>query len=197
MLGCIACLAVVSAAATPPRLPPEPPPTGVLGRPPGVPPAILPQFGYQDGPQGLRFTPLPRVHVQPKPPAPDGDPLGDVWEMQEIAGWNGVWLRRGKSRMFDGYWTHPTGERVRAPLEMWVNGYEAIVVRRHEDGRYCRYDGVITPDWIRIDGHYTCSWEKTPMPWRAQIVRMPDVLPQQLRQPRGRGQTGRAVNTAN
>ncbi len=122
-----------------------------------------------------------RVDGRSSPPF--GDALGDVWEMTEVACWQGTWLRRGKTNLWDGYWTNPNGERVRATLESWINGRNVTMVRRHERGRYCRYDGTISPDWWEVSGRYTCTWERTPMPWRAQIVRMAHSLPTLLRQP--------------
>jgi hypothetical protein len=112
-----------------------------------------------------------------------GDVLGDVWEMEEVACWRGTWLRRGQSNIFDGYWVHASGERVRATLEMFRNGRSVIVVRRHPGGKYCRYDGTVSDDLTQVEGRYTCTWERTPMAWRATIVRMEQSLPAILRQP--------------
>ena len=120
--------------------------------------------------------PLGRRHVNGSPPT-GAEALGDAWEMEEVACWRGTWLRRGRTNIFDGYWTHPTGERVRATLEMWRKGRAVTVVRRQERGQYCRYDGTISEDWWFVEGRYTCTWERTPMRWHARIVRLPEVLP--------------------
>ena len=119
--------------------------------------------------------------LEPSATPPYGDALGEAWEMQEVACWRGFWLRRGRTEIFDAYWVHPGGERVRATLQMWRHGRSVTVVRRHTKGRYCRYDGTISPDWWSIDGRYTCTWERTPMPWRARIIRLEQSLPQLLR----------------
>jgi len=124
--------------------------------------------------------PLGRRRVEGRTSPPYGDALGDAWEMREVSCWRGTWLRRGKTNIFDAYWMHPTGERVRATLEMWLSGHSVVVVRRHPGGQYCRYDGTISPDWWSVEGRYTCTWERTPMAWQARIVRMPEVLPQVL-----------------
>ena len=125
--------------------------------------------------------PPPERRVGGRDSAPWGDALGDAWEMEEVACWRGIWTRRGEGRLWDGYWFHPGGERVRAPLEMWRDGRSVIVVRRHRGGQYCRYDGTISPDWWTIEGRYTCTWERTPMPWRAQVVRLEHSEPMLLR----------------
>lgn len=162
-------LAAAPAAAIPP-LPTEPPAM--------VPPAYYPPPPVPDGLIFARPPGTARINPRPR------DVLGDVWEMWEVSNWTAVWMRRGDGRLFDGYWTHPGGERVRATVEIWVDGDQATVVRRHPDGRYCRYDGRFDRDWVRVNGHYTCTWERTPMPWRAQVVRLDDVTPRLLR--RGR-----------
>jgi hypothetical protein len=137
---------------------------------PGQYPAFAPPIPPEEGRIGGRSSP------------PFGDALGDAWEMTEVACWQGTWLRRGKSNLWDGYWVNPNGERVRATLESWINGRRVTMVRRHERGKYCRYDGTISPDWWEVSGRYTCTWERTPMPWRAQIVRMAHSNPALLRE---------------
>ena len=118
-----------------------------------------------------------------RPPAPYGDLLGDAWEIEENACWRGIWTPRGPGRVWEGYWFHPTGERVKAKLELWHDGRKVTMVRRHARGQYCRYDGVISSDWWSIEGRYTCTWERTPMRWRAYIVRTEYALPALLREP--------------
>lgn len=115
--------------------------------------------------------------------APYGDILGEAWEIEEVACWRGVWLPRPGGRVWDGYWFHPNGERVRGTLEFWQNGRSVTMIRRHDRGQYCRYDGTISADWWTIEGRYTCTWERTPMPWRADIVRSGYSLPSLLRAP--------------
>jgi hypothetical protein len=114
--------------------------------------------------------------------APYGDVLGDAWEIEEVACWKGIWRPRS-GRIWDGYWFHPTGERVKATLELWHEGRHVTMVRRHSHGRYCRYDGEISSDWWTIEGRYTCTWERTPMRWHAKIIRMEYALPALLREP--------------
>jgi hypothetical protein len=114
--------------------------------------------------------------------APYGDVLGDAWEIEEVACWRGIWTRRN-NRQWDAYWFHPTGERVTATLELWNEGRNVTMVRRHTQGRYCRYDGVISADWWTIEGRYTCTWERTPMRWQAKIIRTEYALPALLREP--------------
>lgn len=121
--------------------------------------------------------------VEGRASAPYGDPLGDVWEMEEVACWRGIWIRRANNRFWDGYWVHHSGERVRATLELWRDGRSVTMVRRHDHGQYCRYDGTISADWWTVAGRYTCTWERTPMPWRAYIVRTEYSHPQVLRAP--------------
>ena len=122
-----------------------------------------------------------------RPPAPYGDVLGDAWEIEEVACWKGIWTPRS-GRVWDAYWFHPTGERVKATLELWHKGRHVTMVRRHSQGRYCRYDGEISSDWWTIEGRYTCTWERTPMRWHAKIVRTEYALPALLREPGERHQ---------
>ena len=136
---------------------------------------------------------MPLTAIPPVPPAngrvggrssaPYGDVLGDTWEVEEVACWRAIWMRRTESRIWDAYWFHPNGERVRAALELWQQGRSVTIVRRHDREQYCRYDGTISSDWWTVEGRYTCTWERTPMRWRASIVRMEYSLPALLRAP--------------
>ena len=163
-----ALLAIPSASeATPP---------GTLDQPRYRGGVVAPPYIHDVEPHGLQFPP-----VRPRSPRAGGDLLGDVWEMREISDWSAVWIRRGYSRLFDGYWTNPNGERVRAVLEITSRGNAVTVLRRHPAGKYCRYDGRVLPDRVRVEGSYTCSWERTPMPWRAQIVHLRDNAPDLFR----------------
>lgn len=130
--------------------------------------------------------------VPPIPPAersiedqqevPHGDKLGDSWEMEEVACWRGIWLRRGSSSIWDGYWIHPRGERARATLEISAKGRPVLAIRRHDDGKSCRYEGTMTSDWWEVRGTYRCSWDTSVlMPWRAQIIRLERSEPALLR----------------
>ena len=123
--------------------------------------------------------------VEGRPPAPYGDVLGDAWEIEEVACWRGLWMPRSAGPLWDGYWFHPNGERVKAPLQLWHSGRSVTMVRTHSGGQYCRYDGLISADWWSIEGHYSCTWERRPMRWRAYIIRFEYALPALLR---GRGE---------
>ena len=79
-------------------------------------------------------TPPPYQFVPPR--TPPADLLGQAWEQEEVAGWRAVWIRRGNSRIFDAYWSHPNGERVLVPLEIFLQGRRVIVIRRHAGGQY-------------------------------------------------------------
>ena len=127
------------------------------------------------------IIPLGRRRVEGRQQPPYGDALGDAWEMEEVSCWRGTWLRRGERNIWDAYWKNPNGERERAILQMWLRGSEVTVIRRHDRGKYCRYDGTISTDWWSVSGWYSCTWHKTPMQWRARIVRLPEVLPNVLR----------------
>jgi len=153
----LALLTAAPAAAIPPIMPDGPPP---------VPPNTnLP----------------PPWMTSPRMERPVGDLLGQVWEQDEVAGWRAVWIRRGRSNIFDAYWQHPSGERVLAVIEITLRGRQVIVVRRHAGGQYCRYDGALGPGWREVSGRYTCTWERTPMAWRARIVHLDEVTPHILR----------------
>jgi len=127
------------------------------------------------------IIPVGRRRIEGRQQPPYGDALGDAWEMEEVSCWRGIWLRRGKTSIFDAYWQNPDGERERATLQMWLSGRTVTVVRRHPHGKYCRYDGTISMDWWSAAGWYSCTWERRPMQWRGRIVRLPEVLPNVLR----------------
>ena len=129
----------------------------------------------------------PSVNLQDSRPPKlrqGSDLLGDAWEMEEVACWKATGLRRGQSNLFDGYWDHPTGERVRAVVQAWVNGRHVTLARWHAGGKYCRYDGLIGTDGRHIEGRYACTWEKTPMRWTAEIIRLSERTPHLLRDER-------------
>lgn len=117
----------------------------------------------------------------PLPPPPPPNILGDVWEEEEENMWRGTWIRRGESHLFDAYWTHPTGERVLAVVEIRNRGRQVKVVRRHSDRQSCDYHGEIDENWLEVRGSYRCSWTSHSSPWEARIVRMRDVSPALLR----------------
>lgn len=149
-----------------------------------IPPLPTPAPVQPCGPSPIAdesVLPRPSQRVGGRNSAPYGDDLGDAWEIEEVSCWRGIWTPRASGRVWDGYWFHPGGERVRATLELWRAGRTVTMVRRHERGQYCRYDGTISVDWWTIDGRYTCTWERTPMGWRANIVRSEYSLPALLR----------------
>ena len=153
LLAAIAALVAAPAVATPPLPPPDPP----------YPP-----------------TPPPYELEQRSDPAP-ADLLGQVWEEEEVAGWRGTWIRRGRSPVFDAYWEHPGGERVLTTLEVHQRGRYVTVLRRHANGGACRYEGEFRPGWREVVGRYSCSWAPDQAPWRARIVHVDEVTPQVLR----------------
>jgi hypothetical protein len=147
-------------------------------------PMMAPPLPCRDAGVGSRNS-LPQTgqRVGGRSSAPYGDVLGDAWEIEEVSCWRGIWTRREAGRVWDGYWFHPDGERVKATLELWHRGRSVTMIRRHERGQYCRYDGTISSDWWTVEGRYTCTWERTPMPWRADIVRLEFSEPALLRAP--------------
>jgi hypothetical protein len=137
--------------------------------PPLVEAPILPCPRYAED---ENVIPVGRRRVEGREQPPYGDALGDVWEMEEVSCWRGTWLRRGKSNVFDAYWKNPNGERERATLKMWLMGRDVTVIRRHDRGRYCRYDGRISTDWWSVQGWYSCTWHLEKMQWHGRIVRL-------------------------
>jgi hypothetical protein len=140
----------------------------------GIPPAVPPVIPCPPTDVDLDIIPASAAGTQAPARQPLAtDALGDVWEMEEVSCWRGTWLRRGKSDVFDAYWTNPDGERERAVLRMWLRGRKVIVARYHEAGKYCRYDGLIGADWSTVQGWYSCTWHRSPMQWHGRIVRLP------------------------
>lgn len=98
--------------------------------------------------------------------------LSESWEEGED-GWSGVWLRRGKSRIFDAYWTKGS-EVERAILKVSINP-RTRAVRVHRTNTFYNkgprfgvgwYEGTIDSSGM-ITGRYKCEWSKI-LPWKAQ-----------------------------
>jgi hypothetical protein len=96
--------------------------------------------------------------------------LGTQWAENE-SGWTGRWRRRGRSNVFDAFWTHPRHGQVRAILYMRVTGNVVTITRRDTFGpgvgRGCRYRGVIRGNYV--SGSYGCDWARGPFRWAARI----------------------------
>lgn len=92
--------------------------------------------------------------------------LGRIWYEQE-GGWNGVWVRRGNSNIFDARWTMAGAPAVTAVLTINIFGNNVQVLRRNSsDGNDCTYTGTIAADGRTVTGTYTCirgggSWRAT------------------------------------
>jgi hypothetical protein len=160
LLPCLASLAACPSAVAAPPAPPAYPSTR-------IPPVEMDWEGLPERP------PVP----EPSRSHASSDMLGDVWEGDEENQWQGTWIRRGRSAVFDAYWVHPTGERVLAVVTVTARGRHVEVSRRHPGGQGCTYWGIIAANRVDVAGSYECSWHRHTSPWRAKIIRMPDVSP--------------------
>jgi hypothetical protein len=99
--------------------------------------------------------------------------LGKRWDVTEVYGWTGVWLRRGKSNVFDALWT--LGEKQeKAVLTISIHG-NTVNVKRQQSAGYsfagqeCDYKGTLAADNVTVTGTYGCAWSSGPHNWRATI----------------------------
>ncbi|WP_205611214.1 hypothetical protein [Clostridium sporogenes] len=92
--------------------------------------------------------------------------LGTEW-IESEAGWNGQWIRRGNSNIFDARWKKGGQRDVTAVMTVFVSGRTVRVERRNSsDGNNCDYIGIINQVGNRIQGQYTCTtgggnWQAT------------------------------------
>lgn len=94
--------------------------------------------------------------------------LGRIWYEQE-GGWNGVWVRRGNSNIFDARWTMPGAQDVTAVLTINISGNNVQIARRNgSDGNDCNYTGTIAADGRTVTGNFTCT--QGGGTWRAMIT---------------------------
>lgn len=97
------------------------------------------------------------------------DALGLRWVEQE-AGFNGVWTRRGQSDVFDAVWAHPSGPRDQAVLRITISGNRVQVIRTQAQGN-CVYQGIIGANQATVAGTFSCSWApRQTVAWSATIV---------------------------
>lgn len=95
------------------------------------------------------------------------DDLGRIWDEEE-SGWQGVWMRRGRSNIFDASWTHPGERPESAVLTILVRGQDVRILRDQGRRGTCSYSG--TMDRRReVRGTYSCSWGGGTLNWRARI----------------------------
>lgn len=92
--------------------------------------------------------------------------LGRRWDVEE-SGWQGVWIRRGNSNVFDGRWTRQGQNPITAVLRMEQQGNNVRITRRNSsDGNDCEYVGRI--DGRRATGTFIC--EQGRGNWSATII---------------------------
>jgi hypothetical protein len=97
---------------------------------------------------------------------------GSQWTETE-AGWQGVWVRSGRSDNWKATWTKGNNV-VRADLTIIDNGSKIEIEREDTFGPgvgkgRCFYSG--TRRGNTVSGEYTCPWSKTTLPFQATIVR--------------------------
>ena len=117
-----------------------------------------------------------------KPDYPDGKVtskcgLGERWDETEV-GWTGVWIRRGKSNVFDAQWTLG-GRKEKAMLTISIHGNTVVVKRQQSSGfsfagQECTYKGTLAADNVTVTGTYSCAWAAGPFNWQATIRRDPN-----------------------
>ena len=99
------------------------------------------------------------------------DRLGTRWDEEEVAGWKGVWTRRGNTNVFDARWERPGSTAATAVLTIELNGNTVRIERRHDNGQGCTYTGTLAPDGVTVSGKYGCDSAPGPFDWKATISR--------------------------
>ena len=95
---------------------------------------------------------------------------GEVWRVIESGNWNGTWIRRGSSDVFDAVWTGPQNGFVTAVMTYTRNGSDVDFQRTvSSDGRLCHYIGTILPDGLTATGSETCPDVTGAFTWTASI----------------------------
>lgn len=109
---------------------------------------------------------LPAV-VAPLPTLP---PLpGSLWVDREM-GWDGQWVRRPGTNVFDATWSNPAGARVQATMAMETiatGTLPSVWITRTQPGMTCRYQGTLEGD--TAFGSYQCSGQQQATAWSATI----------------------------
>ena len=133
--------------------------------------------GHQQSPAYYDQTRGGRVYLAARPspaspapqqPAPTADPLGRVWGEQELDGWRSTWTRRGNTSIFDATFSHPSGARETATLDIRISNDRVAIERSQSNGK-CRYEGRLTDGGRSAQGRYGCDWAKGPFDWKAEI----------------------------
>jgi hypothetical protein len=92
----------------------------------------------------------------PAPNITSNDDLGTKWIERE-SDWNGVWIRRGNSNIFDATWSNRNYPDVTAVLTINRAGNKISIARRKSsDGNDCDYVGTIADDKVTVSGTYKC-----------------------------------------
>jgi hypothetical protein len=114
-------------------------------------------------------TAMPSATSSQPAPTPT-DRLGRVWQDEE-SGWSGVWSRRGVSSIFDANWTHPSGGKVAATLDVALDGNQITIARTDTGGNPCAYQGILAAGGS-VSGTYGCyGGFNATSAWQAKIDR--------------------------
>lgn len=121
---------------------------------------------HAPAPFSFRLT-LPAV-VGPLPAVP---PLpGSLWVEREM-GWDGQWVRRPGTNLFDAAWSNAAGGRAQATMAMETiaiaGSLPSIWITRTQPGMTCRYQGTLEGD--SAFGSYQCSGQQQATAWSATI----------------------------
>jgi hypothetical protein len=85
------------------------------------------------------------------------DSLGTIWVEGEVVdyssptrwAWNGRWVRRGSSNVFDAIWIHRNGQKHVSSLTITIQGNRVYIARDN-----CRYSGTLASSGVQ--GTYRC-----------------------------------------
>lgn len=112
------------------------------------------------------ITCVPQLAVGDQPPPIDR--MGRQWQESE-SGWQGVWIRRGNSNIFDARWgSEPRS--ITAEMAINISGNRVTIKRsKSSDGNDCDYSGTIANDGVKVEGTYTCTLHPGPFNWSASI----------------------------
>jgi hypothetical protein len=100
------------------------------------------------------------------------DILGGAWKTSECGEWRGMWVRRGRSNVFDAVTQKQADGSAAKTFTaiVAVRGKSVYVMSRDAtDGRNCSYEGTISADGKAIYGQCTFS-AGGGYPWEAHIL---------------------------
>ncbi len=122
--------------------------------------AVMFLFGFRPDSSPSKYTlhDSAQAATTPTTVAQECDSLGTIWVVGEVVdyasptswAWNGRWVRRGSSNIFDAIWIHRSGQKVVTPVTITIQGNQVYIDRPN-----CQYTGTLVGSGV--NGTYRCA----------------------------------------